>query len=376
MRFDLELLFSTPFCLLGLYLMWEIPSFARGRSREGPAGQGTPPRVSVVIPARDEEGRIGPLLESLQRQGLPPHEVIVVDDHSSDRTAALARQSGAAVLPGQALPAGWNGKPWACWQGAQQAGGELLLFLDADVWLEPDGLEKIVLAYQERGGLLTVQPYHVTRRPYEELSAFFNVVLMAGMNAFTPHGEALPPRGAFGPCVACSRSDYFRVGGHRGVRDAVLESIPLAELFLRHDLPVRCYGGRGAVSFRMYPGGLGELVEGWSKGFGSGALSIHPLFLLLTIAWISAGFSSFINLFRQLAAPAAPLLWLLLYACFALQTWWMLRRIGSFRWWTALFFPLPLTFFGLVMLRSLVLIHLLRRVTWKGRTIPRHGSPK
>ena len=97
------------------------------------------------------------------------------------------------MLRGEALPEGWAGKPWACWQGAQQAGGDLLLFLDADTWLEPDGLERLVQEYLAQGGLLSVQPFHRVRQLYEELSAFFNIVQIAGMNAFTPLGDRLAP---------------------------------------------------------------------------------------------------------------------------------------------------------------------------------------
>jgi 4,4'-diaponeurosporenoate glycosyltransferase len=357
---------------LGFYLMWKIPSFAR--HEQDAAKEKDRPPLSVIIPARNERERIAPLLESLQQQTVHPCEILVVDDHSSDGTSSVAGALGATVIQSNALPEGWTGKTWACWQGAQHAIGELLVFLDADVRLEHDGLACLVDAYGGKGGLLTVQPYHVTRKPYEELSAVFNIVLMAGMNAFTLQGEAFVPSGGFGPCAVCNREDYIETGGHGhpAVRGNVLESIPLTRVFLGHDLPVRCYGGRGAVTFRMYPGGPGELVEGWSKGFGSGALATRPIILLAIVAWISACFSTFVTLISGLVSPStSPVgMYALLYVLYALQIWWMLRRIGSFRWWTAALFPLPLCFFALVMLRSFLLIHLLRRVQWRGRAVP------
>jgi 4,4'-diaponeurosporenoate glycosyltransferase len=365
-----------PLALLGIgfFLLWRVPSLG---GIEPETGEG--PRISVIVPARNEAQRIGPLLCSLLEQTCPPHEVIVVDDQSTDDTAGIARNLGAKVITGKPLPDEWAGKPWACWQGASRASGELLAFLDADTWLTNDGLARLVTAYhggrEADRGLLTVQPYHVTRKPYEALSAFFNIVLMAGLNAFTPWGSRLPPSGAFGPCMVCSKSDYDRVEGHRQGRSAVLEGFPLTRAFHDHGLPVRCYGGKGGLAFRMYPDGVKALIEGWSKGFGTGALAIRPLFLLLCVAWVWGCFDVTIAFAKALVVQGQPVQaaglapYAALYTLYALQIHGMLRRIGAFPWWTAPLFPIPALTFALVMLRSFVLIHLLGRVTWKGRHV-------
>lgn len=366
----MSILFVIALWSLGFLLLWHLPRpVVNGRAAR------TVLRVDVIIPARNEAHRITALLESLREQTFALARVLVVDDESSDGTVALARRLGAEVRSAGPHPEGWYGKTWACWRGAQMTDGDLLVFLDADTWLAPDGLEALLDAYLQRGGLLSVQPYHVTRRAYEQLSAFFNIVLLAGMNAFTPWGERLSPGGAFGPCMVCSRADYMRLGGHAAVRGETLEDIPLGKRFLRAGLPVRCLVGRGVISFRMYPGGPGELLEGWSKGFGYGALSIRPWATVLTSAWITACFSISVGLLRQLSsAPLTPdALWRLsLYLLCAGQIAWMLRRIGQFRAWVAPLFPLPLFFFALVMLRSLIMTHLLGQVRWKGRTIATH----
>ena len=96
-----------------------------------------PPMVSVIVPARNEEANIGNCLESLVRQDYPDFEIIVVDDNSEDATARVAqsiaqRDHHVRVLCGEPLPAGWAGKPYACFQAAQQAKGDWLLFTDAD----------------------------------------------------------------------------------------------------------------------------------------------------------------------------------------------------------------------------------------------------
>jgi 4,4'-diaponeurosporenoate glycosyltransferase len=353
---------------LTLLLMWQVLFPRRvARLAHPPTDQ---PRISVVIPARNEGHQIGRLLRSLHGQTLSLHQIVVVDDDSTDDTASVASACGATVLQAGAAPPGWNGKTWACWRGASACSGDVLLFLDADTWLEPHGVHRLVGLYGG-AGLLTVQPYHVTQRAYEQLSAFFNLVIVAALGAFTPLGERIEPGGSFGPCVMCARDDYLRVGGHREVRSEVIEDIPLAKLFLRHGLPVRCYLGRGIISFRMYPGGLRELIAGWTKGMGYGAVSVNPLFSLLSGAWITGCFTASVALVRAMAGLGTPAGWaaLLGYLLCALLVGRCLAGVGDFRWWTSALFPIPLCFFAGVVARSLVLTYVFRRVTWKGRAI-------
>jgi 4,4'-diaponeurosporenoate glycosyltransferase len=97
--------------------------------------------------------------------------------------------------------------------------------------LEPEGLSKIVSTYLEKGGLLSIQPFHKMKRKHERLSAIFNIIIMAGMKAFTPFGPKLKPIGAFGPRMICSREDYFMAGGHKKARGEVLESLAIGREF-------------------------------------------------------------------------------------------------------------------------------------------------
>ncbi|MGZ8219874.1 glycosyltransferase family 2 protein [Methylomagnum sp.] len=327
--------------------------------------------MSVIIPARNEAANLPALLDSLRAQRPPPAEVIVVDDHSGDGTAQTARTYGATVLKAAELPPNWNGKPWACWQGAQHAQGEILVFLDADVRLESGGLGKLIDTWMERGGLLSVQPYHRMERAYEQLAAFFNVVAMAGLGVFGLGAERRDPIGAFGPCNVCGREDYLAVGGHSAAASAVVESLPLGKAFLAAGRPVRCMGGRGAVAFRMYPGGWPDLVEGFGKGFALGAHALPGVWLMLVVGWLCAGFEPLRHLLQSALTGNVTGLFAatLAYLLFAGQLLWMLVRIGNFRPTTALVYPVPLIFFLGVFLKSLLGTFLLRRVTWKGRVI-------
>jgi 4,4'-diaponeurosporenoate glycosyltransferase len=320
--------------------------------------------LSVIIPARNEERNLPGLLRSLARQPVPPREIIVVDDASTDGTAEVARQGGARVVRSQPLPEGWRGKTWACHQGAQAATGEWLLFLDADTWFEPDGLRAVLAEFQAAGGgALSVAPRHAVEKLHEQFSAFFNLVMLAGTGAFTLLGDRLAPRGLLGPCLLIERAAYRRVGGHEAVKGRVLENFWLAEQLRAAGVPLRCRGGRGVLAFRMYPQGWRDLVDGWTKGFASGAGQTPLPILLLVIAWMAGLMMPLL----PLALGGKALLWLALYAAGVAQVGWLLSQVGSFHWGVALFYPVPLVFYFAVFTRSLYRAG--KPVSWKGREI-------
>ena len=134
----------------------------------------------------------------------------MVDDHSEDSTAVVGMKAGCTVMRSEELPEGWVGKTWACWQGARSAKGDLLLFLDADTVLEAGGLSRMVATYEERGGLFSVYPYHRMERPYEQLSAFFNLIAMAGTGAFTVLATRAETQGGLRPLYPVFPKGLFR----------------------------------------------------------------------------------------------------------------------------------------------------------------------
>ncbi len=354
------------FWFLGFIFLWKIPTLKKGNNLNNFSY-----KLSILIPARNEEKTLGQLLYSIAHQTLRPHEIIVIDDHSEDATAEVARRAGCIVMTSTDLPEGWTGKPWACWQGAQKATGGIFVFLDADTFLEPGGLPKIVSTHLEKGGLLSIQPFHKMKKGYEQLSALFNIVTMGGMNAFTPLGPKLKPTGAFGPCMICSREDYFMVGGHEKARGEVLESLAIGKEFLRTNRKVHCYGGKDTISFRMYPEGFQSLVEGYGKGFGTGANAMSIVSFLMIAGWIFGGVSVTRHVVQSaiMGNPAELVGWLALDVFYVFQIHWMLFRIGNFGFSTALLFQIPLIFFVVVFAYSIVRIFLVRKVRWKGRDV-------
>ncbi len=371
MRTAFEVVLLAVTWAIGWLLCWRVP-------RLPPASHATPHRrVSVVVPARNEGRRLPGLLVALSAQTHPADEVLVVDDHSDDDTAAVATAGGADVVAAPDLPDGWTGKTWACWTGARRSRGDVLVFLDADTEPEPDLLGRLLDALEPRRGLLSVMPYHRMERQYERLSAFFSVMSLMGVGAASARRSA-PVTGAYGPCLACDRRDYEAVGGHESIRGSVVDDVALAQRFRRADLPVRVAGGRGAIRFRLYGGGVGDLVEGWSKNFASGAGSTPVLRFLLVFAWVVGVGTAAQAPIREVVAAVGGwsgpgvVLWIG-FVAFAMQLAVQLRPLGNYSWASVLF-PIPLAAWFVIFVRSIVLTAR-GQVRWKGRSVPvRRGS--
>lgn len=350
--------------------LWSAGWIVLGRIRRCGCGESNQSvragQLSIIIPARNEEQNLPTLLRSLAAQAIRPREIIVVNDASTDRTAEVARQLGAHVINSQPLPEGWRGKTWACHQGAQAATGNLLLFLDADTWFEADGLRRVLAEFQAAGGgVLSVAPHHAVCAFHEQFSAFFNLVMLAGTGAFTLRGDRLAPRGLLGQFMLIERAAYQRAGGHEAVKGRILENFCLAEQLRAARVPLRCRGGRGVFSFRMYPQGWRDVVDGWTKGFASGAGQTPMPILLLVIAWMIG----LMTVPLGLVFAGEPLLWLAAYGLCVAQITWLLRCVGTFHWITALLYPAPLIFYFVVFTRSVRRSRSKQTIAWKGRQI-------
>lgn len=349
-----------------------------------PCGSGTSRRrrVSVLIPARNEELALPHLLASLNAQTAPADEVLVIDDASSDCTASLARSGGATVLTSSGLPDGWSGKCWALHQGQAAASGDVLVFLDADVTLSPDGLARVAAEHDRMGGsgLVSVEPYHRTVRPYEQLSSVANVVALMGTGAFTGP-PARSPTMAFGPCLAIDRDTYDCIGGHAhpDVRSKITEDLAMARRTRGIGRPVEVLTGGDVVAFRMYPEGPRQLVEGWTNVLATGARGGPPWITAAVALWISgalaasvAGGRAVVSLLtrrRPTSWPTGTAADLAAYSLWAGQMGWHFHRVGRFGPATAALFPLPLAAFVGCFARSAVKTGLGRPLAWRGRAL-------
>ena len=358
----------------GLGLIAGAVAMVRPRQLPPGCAAATDASVSVVIPARNAAATIVALLESLGRSGAGGSQVIVVDDASHDGTGELAAAAGATVLRLDGdPPPGWTGKARACQAGAEVAAAPLLLFLDADVTVRPGTLERLKSAHAAERGLISVQPFHRIERPYEALSAMCNVVSLMGSGAFAPWRARKPA--AFGPCLLMSAEDYRAIGGHAAVRGDVVEDVALARRCGAQGLPVSVFTGWGAVEFRMYPDGVRQLVEGWTKNLASGATRVDPVAALIAVWWVTACIGLTATAVRGFASGdmASALVGLASWATVVGALRWAWRRVGSFGWAAAMLHPIPTVAFVVLFVRSAWATTVRRRVRWSGRPIALAG---
>ncbi len=304
---------TVALCLLLLVATSNYIHFPRLRrqplSSIPPAQPSDQPLLSILIPARNEAATIRATVGSLLAQsGAPDFELLVLDDQSSDGTAAAALAAGCGdarlrVISGAALPNGWVGKSWACHQLAGAAHGEWLLFTDADVQWEPGALAAVWAARAELGleerGMLSVWPTQRMESWSERLVvplmsfallAYLPVVWVHGF----PHKQAAA---ANGQSLLFKRETYAACGGHAGVRASLIEDVALAQRVKGAGHPLRLVDGAGLVQTRMYTS-WPQVRDGYAKNILAGHLNA-PALLLLSTAF-------------HLGAFVAPWIWLAL----------------------------------------------------------------
>ncbi|MGC9197516.1 MAG: glycosyltransferase family 2 protein [Acidobacteriaceae bacterium] len=343
----------------GLLLIRRVPTCP-------PAGRRAEESVSIIIPARNEEANLPRLLNSISRAAQRPTEVIVMNDGSTDGTAAVADRLGARVLHAEEKPAGWTGKSWACYRGAQSARGDVLLFLDADTYFLSGGLERLLSCWsreQDEHLVLSVLPYHATEAGYEQLSLFFNVLMAAGAGGFN---RVSAPR-LFGQSLLISRKLYFEGGGHAAVRGVVLENLRWAKRLRESGARILCLGGEGTLQMRLFPDGIQQMSESWAKAFLQGATDSGITVLGIAIAWICALWSTAILI--AMPAEGSRVSIVLVYVVLSLQIAWMARQLGSYRLLSCLLYPLPLFYYCLIFGRAAMRRALGRKAVWRGREV-------
>lgn len=245
--------------------------------------------VSVLIPARNEENHLPTLLEHLLAQDHPIHEIIVYNDQSTDRTGKIvasyaARYNHIHLVPGDKLPPGWLGKNHACHQLSQRATGELLLFVDADVRLEPwVARSALCLIKKHRLTMLSVFPRQITKSLGEKLTVpLMNWLLLS----FLPlHRIYNSWRKAYvaanGQFMLWDARVYRLLGGHKRVKDFPVEDMALAKLLRQKRYRMMTLLGEYGIFCRMYTS-FSEAWQGYSKNFYYGFGLNAPLFVLFS----------------------------------------------------------------------------------------------
>ena len=326
-------------------------------------------RLSVIIPARNEAANLANLLMDLENQIKSVYEILCVDDESEDATAQVAADHGVKVITIKEKPEGWTGKSWACQCGARKATGDVYLFLDADVRLSRDAIGRLEGAYQKHGCIISVQPFHHVKKYYEQLSLFFNLILIAANGLGSPFKNK--GIGLFGPAILISRAHYNAIDGHVSVKESIVEDLDFGQMLTNKGIGYRLLLGADDIRFSMYTEGMNQLIEGWSKNFATGAGRTSPYLLFMIILWLGALTSSASLFFGAMAGDFAwiSVFYAFLYLIGVLQVGIFSSRIGSFRKTAILFYPIALLGFYFIFILSMIKKHFYKKVTWKGREI-------
>lgn len=184
-------------------------------------------------------------------------------------------------------------------------------------------------------------------------------------------GHRRPPTGVYGPLIATRAGDYRAIGGHASVRDAITEDVALGIRFRDAGMPVAIRLGGGLVRFRMYPAGVRQLAEGWTKNMATGAATVPLHRSLGAFWWITAAGSAAMSLpLVPGNAGVGALAGLVIYGLFVAQLAAIARRVGSFHPLTLVAYPVALVTFMGLFFRSVWHSRIRRNVRWRGRTIP------
>lgn len=331
-------------------------------------------RVSVLIPARDEAATIaGAVTSVLAQRGVPDLEVLVLDDHSSDGTGAVVESFGAAqvrlIRGTDDLPVGWLGKPWAAQRLAEAASGTVLVFMDADVQLEPDALRACIGELRAHDFAM-VAPY--PRQLAEGwLERLVQPLVTWSWCAFLPLGLAeRSPRpslsAANGQLLVIDARAYRAIDGHASVAGVVLEDIALMRALKASGMRTCTMDGSTIASCRMYESSA-QVVDGYAKSlwsaFGGPAGSIAVTALLLTASVVPA--ASALVARRH----STRLIGLVGYAAAVASRAQVARRTHARTWPDSAAHPASIVAFAALSAVSWSR-HTRGSNTWKGRSLP------
>ena len=338
--------------------------------------------LTVIVPARNEEDMVGACLQSLVAQSDEVFklgrdwELIVVDDHSADRTAEIARGfAGVTVVQADKLQPGWTGKNNAVWTAARKARGKWLLFTDADKVHEPGNLHRAMHeAARHKAGMLSYSPRQIVTGLAQK--TLMPLVFCELALAYPPAKVSDPNEriaAANGQFLLVEREAYRRLGGHASVADRVLEDVELAFLAKRRKVGLRFRYAEDAVATRMYRS-TAAMMEGWTKNLAllfNNTLALAfwrslDIALLVGLPWLAVELWGARFGAHSLQWLGAGWVLLLLWVRNLFRFYGRVAK-SNFPFVDCALSPLGLPLFVALLYRSWFQHRILKRVSWKGR---------
>jgi hypothetical protein len=333
----------------------------------------TLPKVSIIVAARNEQRNIREALQSLLNLSYRDYELIVVNDRSEDDTQTILEQMSASqprlkLLQISELPSGWLGKNHALWVGSQQATGELLLFTDADIIMEPTVLNRAVTF------LVHNRIDHLAATPSMNMPTvflgMFGAAFVIFFSLFVRPWKARDPHSRFhigiGAFNLVSTQVYRNIGGHVPIRLRPDDDIKLGKLLKKGGYRQDVVYGSDYLAVEWYAS-TGELIRGLEKNAFSGADYSIALILAGAVINLMCNVWPFLALVATSGATqglylATVIIILLMVADSA--------RFHKMPSWYALGYPLVSTLFVYIMLRTMILNILQGGINWRGTFYP------
>jgi glycosyltransferase involved in cell wall biosynthesis len=334
------------------------------------------PRVSIIVPACNEEEDIQQGLSGLLALDYDHYEVIAVNDRSTDRTGEIMDRVAASpaahgrlrVVHVTELPPGWLGKTHAMWSAGQQAGGDWLLFTDADVLFKPEVLRRaLAYAESENADHVVVFPRIIMKRPGEKMMiAFFQTLFTFGHRPWRVADPDTKDHMGVGAFNLVRRTAYEAVGTYKALRMEVLDDMKLGKVLKNARFRQRNVFGDDLISVRWAKGAMG-VVDNLTKNF----------FAVLSFQWWRTIASVFGLFFLNLGPFLGIWLahgWARVPYVVALGSMFLIYLGMSFKSsippYYFLLHPISTMMFEYTLIRSMVLTLRNNGVTWRGTKYP------
>jgi glycosyltransferase involved in cell wall biosynthesis len=331
--------------------------------------------ISVLIPARNEATGIGTALNSILKTTHGAVELLVLDDHSEDDTAAIVKefaQGDPRVLLYKSvdLPEGWNGKQHACWQLANKATSDMLLFLDADVILSPDALTRLIAEQRSKDcALLSGFPNQILGTWSEQMLIPMMHFLLLG---YLPlHQMRKKPDPAFaagcGQLILSERNAYFASGGHQAIAGSRHDGIQLPRSFRRHGFRTDLFDASDIASCRMYRSRQ-EVMRGLLKNATEGIANVKLIFvftLLLMAGVVLPPVLLIVAIFNKASLPAIIILAIATVAVIV-PRWLLCRRLKQSAL-LAFLHPISVAWFLMLQWYAWLRSFFAKPIAWRGR---------
>jgi glycosyltransferase involved in cell wall biosynthesis len=355
--------------------MPSVADISRPEWDRNPVTDSGRPRVSIIVPARNEEESIEASLRALLALDYDDYEVIAVNDRSTDRTGEIMErvsktgpEARLRVIHHRELPAGWLGKTHAMWTATSEATGDWLLFTDADVLFKADSLRRaMAYAEAERADHLVLLPRMIMKRPGEFMMiAFFQMMFVFGHRPWKVADPASQDHMGVGAFNLIRRSAYEAVGTYAALRMEVLDDMKLGKIVKNAGFAQRNVFGADLISIRWAHGAMG-VVNNLTKNF----------FAVLSFQWWRTLISAFGLLFLNLMPFVGVLLahgWarlpygIALFSMFAIYVGMWLR--SGMPPYYFLLHPVSTALFTYILMRSM--FHTLWNdgIVWRGTKYP------